>query len=123
MTKAVVVQAQGADIALAVSAARHALNLVREVGEVPVDIVVQGGAVAGMVSGHDTAAAVIEALRDTPNVQIKVCRNALRANHVQEDTVDPAFTVVPAGIAWIVQRQWERLGVRLVKLTQRRRRP
>ncbi|WP_052460441.1 DsrE family protein [Microbacterium gorillae] len=108
MTRAVVIQAQGDDPALVLSAWQHAKNLLVVVGDdVPVEIVVQGAAVSGLTRGAPAAVTLAARRDDMPGVRVLVCRNAMRANDVDEDDLAEGFVPVPAGIAHLVQRQWE----------------
>ncbi|QIK71619.1 hypothetical protein G7070_04210 [Propioniciclava coleopterorum] len=101
----VVLQAAGPDEALALSALQSAANLLAEIGPSPVEIVVQSGAVAGLVADHPQAGRLAEKLATLPTVTVLACRNALRAHHVDEDALAPGVGVVPAGIARVVERQ------------------
>lgn len=103
----VVIQAAGADPALVVRAAQHAANLVRDVGAVPVDVVVQGAAVAALVDGSDAVAQAARLLAAFPTVRLLACRNAMRAHEVDESRLAPGVGAVPAGIGHIARRQWE----------------
>lgn len=105
--RAVVIQASGMDARLPLSALGHARNLIREVGEIPVEIVVQSGAVMSLIDGHPIAAQLTAALPELPTVTMLACRNAMKAHGVDEAALATGIGTVPAGIAWIVQRQWE----------------
>lgn len=106
-TRAVVIQASGTDANLPLSALRHAKNLIAETGEIPVEIVVQSGAVMSLIAGHPVAAAVADLRADLPSVRVLACRNAMRANNVDPTALADGIETVPAGIAWLSQRQWD----------------
>lgn len=107
MSDAVVLQASGADAELAWSAWSSAKNLLAELPGTTVEVVVQGGAVTGLLSHHPTAARLAEARTDLPTVTILACANALRAHHVDPAQLGAGIRVVPAGIAHLVSRQRE----------------
>ena len=101
----VVLQAAGPEEGLVLSALQSAANLLAEIGPAPVEVVVQSGAVGGLVADHSQADELAERMADLPTVRVLACRNALRAHHVAEDALAPGVGVVPAGIARVVQRQ------------------
>jgi uncharacterized protein len=87
-------------------------NLLDDVGtgELNVEIVANAAAVA-IFSTVEAASETQSALHDrmatiaTRGVDIVACRNALKANHVKEDSLPPFVVVVPAGITEIVKQQ------------------
>lgn len=105
--RAVVIQASGSDTELAARALAKAQNLLREHPETPVEIVVQGEAVTGLVDRHPVARAIALKLSDLPTVTILACRNAMKAHAVAESTLAPGIGAVPAGIARLAERQWD----------------
>lgn len=103
----VVLQASGGDPELLLSAWRSALNLLAVLPGTPVEIVVQGAAVTGLVEGHHAADELSGQRPEQPEIHVLACRNALNAHHVDESELAAGIQVVPAGIAWLVQRQRE----------------
>lgn len=103
----VVLQASGNDMTLPLRAWQHAKNLTAAVGECDIEIVVQSGAVASLIDGHPIARKIAAARSDLPRVSVLVCRNATRANEVDEAQLVAGFEPIPAGIARIAQRQSE----------------
>ena len=101
----VVLQAAGPDEGLVLSALQSAANLLAEIGPTPVEVVVQSGAVGGLVADHPQASTLAERLAGLSTVRVLACRNALRAHGVPEDALSPGVGVVPAGIARVVERQ------------------
>ncbi|MCE1180443.1 MAG: DsrE family protein [Micrococcales bacterium] len=84
-----------------------ARNLLKVHPGTPVDLVVQGNAVTGLVAGSTQATQLAEHWPKLPNGRILACRNALGAHDVAEDTLAGGVEVVPAGGAHLAQRQWE----------------
>lgn len=102
-----VFQAAGDSDELTLSALKKAANLLREHPATVIDIVVSGRAVLGLVDGHATAVAAAILLEGHPSVTVVACRNALHAHNIDERALAEPFTVVPAAVAHVVERQWQ----------------
>jgi len=93
----------------------NAKNLIDDVGldSVILEIVVNAAAVQVFdLKNKEIEADSKELLKrmkelSNNNVKIIACRNALRANHIQEEVLPNFITVVPAGITRIVTQQKE----------------
>ena len=86
-------------------------NLIADVGleNVTLEIIANAAAVKIFGPTESEAASVIEKMKALSNHNVKIiaCRNALRANSINEDTLPSYITVVPAGITRIIKKQSE----------------
>lgn len=90
----------------------NAMNFLKDVGqgEAEVEVVANGGAVsvygraAGAGQGNDQ---LLERMQDLSGLGVKfaACRNALNMHDIDEGSLPPFVTTVPAGITEIVKKQ------------------
>jgi intracellular sulfur oxidation DsrE/DsrF family protein len=95
------------------------VNLLNDVGDANVSVVVvsNGAGVKGYVTcPEDTQGVCLPGAVDTlkkmeelskRGVRFLACRNALRANNIEEKSLPPFVEVVPAGMTELIKRQAE----------------
>jgi len=85
-------------------------NFINDAGQdnVAVEVVANGGAVVALTGekAHEKLQGEMNRLAGL-GIVFSACRNALRMHSLDEDTLPPFITVVPAGITEIVQKQAE----------------
>ena len=105
--RSAVFQAAGESEELTLIALKKAANLLREHPATVIEIVVSGSAVHGLIDGHATAVAAAILLGDHPSTTVVACRNALHTHDIDESALADTFSVVPAAVARIAERQWD----------------
>lgn len=105
--RAAVVQVSSPDEALVTLALRKTANLLKEHPETRVEIVVMGGAVVAFTSKNPKSSELADEVSKFDTVQLLACRNAMRGNGVDESDLADFVTSVPAGVARVVERQWD----------------
>lgn len=105
--RAVVLQVSDDDPARVGKGTMTSRNLLEAVeGEVRVDLVVQGGAVAALARDAEGAAELAEHVAGLEGLTVLACRNALAAHDLPEDQLAAFVQVIPAGVAHCAERQW-----------------
>lgn len=107
MNDSVVYQLRSDDPEAILAATQAARNLLKVLPETPTEIVVQGGAVAGLTAETEWADKLREYLRELGCVQVIACENALNAHDVEPAALLEVISTVPAGVAHLSQRQWQ----------------
>lgn len=83
---------------------RNALNLVPEVAPgTRIEIVVHGEAISLALPDQATAEALTEAMG--AGIDLVVCRNSLRSQHLTDANLVPGTRPVPSGVGHLVARQ------------------
>jgi len=72
---------------------------------IPIELVVQGGAVAELSATTELATAVTTANRDH-GIKVLTCANSLRAVGIAAEDLTAGVTIVPAAVTHLAQRQW-----------------
>ncbi len=85
---------------------RNMRNVKQEMPDLFVELVVHGPGINLAVVDKST---LFEEVKDllAHGVRIAVCQNTMTAQHITPEQLLPGMTVVPAGIAEIIQRQQE----------------
>lgn len=105
--RAAVIQVSSPDEALVILALRKTANLLKEHPKTRVEIVVMGGAVVALTSNNPKASELADEVSKYETVQLLACRNAMRGNGVDESDLADFVASVPAGVARVIERQWE----------------
>lgn len=102
----VVMHAHGERGDAVLAALRSARNVRAEMANVPLEIVVQGGAVASVVTADGVYADALQAIAEVP-VAVALCHNSLVGAGLDDSDVPTGLVVVPAAAAHLAQRQWQ----------------
>ncbi|NVM98050.1 DsrE family protein [Arthrobacter sp. SDTb3-6] len=84
---------------------RSALNAAAGLPGADIEIVIQGPAVAALVSGGALAGPVGEALQR--GIAVRACENSMRSATVDAAGLAPGILPVPSAVVHLAQRQWE----------------
>lgn len=83
---------------------RNIKNLIREMPELPVELVVQGDAISIALMEANPYREEVARLQDQGLV-VSVCHNTMRAKHVGEADLLPRSLVVPSAMSRLVAQQ------------------
>ncbi|MEH0108701.1 hypothetical protein V6N00_03090 [Tersicoccus sp. MR15.9] len=97
----------GGDPAAVAAGARVAQNARRDLGPVTaVELVVQGGAVRGLIADSEPAASLAP-LDDDAGIAVLACENSMRSADVEAAALRAGVGTVPAAVGHLARRQWE----------------
>ncbi len=100
-----VIHVHGAHPGTVTAGLRTAGNARTALPDTPIEVVVQGGAVAELTSTAELATAVTTANREH-GITVLACANSLRAVGIAAQDLTAGVTTVPAAVTHLAQRQW-----------------
>ncbi len=100
-----VIHVHGAQPGTVTAGLRAARNAHTALPDTPIELVVQGGAVAELRAAAELATAVTAAHREH-GITVVACANSLHAVGVAAQDLTAGVTTVPAAVAHLAQRQW-----------------
>ncbi|WP_247962716.1 DsrE family protein [Microbacterium aerolatum] len=102
--RVLLIHAFGSDPAVITGALRVARNASRGLPEARIRVVVQGPAVAGLVSGSGFD----EDLADTRRgvIDVAACGNSMEREGIEQDQLTEGVTVVPSAVIHLAEQQW-----------------
>ena len=99
-----VIHVHGAQPGTLTAGLRTARNAHTALPDTPIEVVVQGGAVAELTTA-ERATAITAAHRDH-GIEVLACANSLRAVGIAAQDLTAGVTTVPAAVTHLAQRQW-----------------
>ncbi len=83
---------------------RNVKNLIREMPDLPVELVVQGDAISIALMKSNPYLEEVQNLQEQ-GLQVSVCHNTMRAKHIDESDLLPHAMVVPSAMGRLVTQQ------------------
>ncbi len=100
-----VIHVHGAQPGTLTAGLRTARNAHTALPDTPIELVVQGAAVAELSATTELATAVTAANSDH-GIKVLACANSLRAVGIAAENLTAGVTTVPAAVTHLAQRQW-----------------
>ncbi len=100
-----VIHVHGAHPGTVTAGLRTARNARTALPDTPIEVVVQGGAVAELTSTAELATAITAAHSDH-GIEVLACANSLRAVGIAAQDLTAGVTTVPVAVTHLAQRQW-----------------
>ncbi|TCJ21768.1 hypothetical protein E0W80_15615 [Microbacterium sp. PI-1] len=98
------IHAFGSDPAVITGALRVARNASYGLPEARIRVVVQGPAVAGLVSGAGFDEDLVDTLRGM--IDVAACGNSMEREGVEQDQLSEGVTAVPSAVIHLAEQQW-----------------
>ncbi len=100
-----VIHVHGAQPGTVTAGLRTARNAHTALPDTPIEVVVQGAAVAELTTTAELATVVTAADRDH-GIKVFACANSLRTVGIAAEDLTAGVTTVPAAVTHLAQRQW-----------------
>ncbi len=98
------IHAFGSDPGVITGALRVARNASHGLPEARIRVVVQGPAVAGLVSGAGFDEDLADTLRGM--IDVAACGNSMERERIEQDQLTEGVTVVPSAVIHLAEQQW-----------------